>query len=79
MAGRRRAGRSAKFSKPALSLIPAGDRIVPPKSALALADALPKSDRLLPTAGHIGMMAGRGALPLVWEPLKAWVGQTASL
>jgi polyhydroxyalkanoate synthase len=65
----------AKFTKPALSLIPAGDRIVPPKSALALADALPKSDRLLPTAGHIGMMAGRGALPLVWEPLKEWVGE----
>ena len=65
----------AKFSRPALSLIPAGDRIVPPKSSLTLADALPKSDRLLPTAGHIGMMAGRGALPLVWEPLKAWVAR----
>jgi polyhydroxyalkanoate synthase len=67
----------AKFARPALSLIPAGDRIVPPKSALALADALPKSDRLLPAAGHIGMMAGRGALPLVWEPLKAWVEDRA--
>src|SRR5581483_3579400 len=63
----------SKFVRPALSLIPAGDRIVPPKSSLALADALPKSDRLLPTAGHIGMMAGRGALPLVWEPLKKWM------
>jgi len=69
----------AKFMKPALSLIPAGDRIVPPKSAIALADALPKSERLLPTAGHIGMMAGRGALPLVWEPLKKWVGEVGNL
>lgn len=67
----------SKFMKPALSLIPAGGRIVPPKSALALADALPKSERLLPTAGHIGMMAGRGALPLVWEPLRKWVGDVA--
>ncbi|HVZ01747.1 MAG TPA: alpha/beta fold hydrolase [Dongiaceae bacterium] len=66
-----------KFLRPALSLIPAGDRIVPPKSALALADALPRSDRLLPTAGHIGMMAGRGALPLVWEPMRKWVGEVA--
>jgi polyhydroxyalkanoate synthase len=62
-----------KFAKPALSLIPAGDRIVPPKSSLALADALPRGERLLPTAGHIGMMAGRGALPLVWEPLQKWM------
>ena len=29
-----------KFQQPALCLIPAGDRIVPPKSPLALADAL---------------------------------------
>jgi polyhydroxyalkanoate synthase len=63
-----------QFQQPALCLIPAGDRIVPPKSALALADALPKAERMLPSAGHIGMMAGRSALPLVWEPMKAWIG-----
>lgn len=62
-----------RYRKPALCLIPAGDRIVPPKSALALADALPNAERLQPSAGHIGMMAGRGALPLVWEPMKAWI------
>jgi len=63
-----------QFQQPALCLIPAGDRIVPPKSALALADALPKAERMLPHAGHIGMMAGGKALPLVWEPMKAWIG-----
>jgi polyhydroxyalkanoate synthase len=63
-----------QFQQPALCLIPAGDRIVPPKSALALADALPKAERMLPSAGHIGMMAGGKALPLVWEPMKAWIG-----
>jgi polyhydroxyalkanoate synthase len=63
-----------KFQQPALCLIPAGDRIVPPKSALALADALPKAERMLPSAGHIGMMAGGKARPLVWEPMKAWIG-----
>jgi polyhydroxyalkanoate synthase len=62
-----------KFQQPALCLIPAGDRIVPPKSALALADALPKGERMLPSAGHIGMMAGGKARPLVWEPMKAWI------
>jgi len=66
-----------KFQRPALCLIPAGDRIVPPKSALSLADALPKSDRMLPSAGHIGMMAGGKAKPLVWEPMKAWIGARA--
>jgi polyhydroxyalkanoate synthase len=68
-----------KFQQPALCLIPAGDRIVPPKSALALADALPKVERMLPSAGHIGMMAGRSALPLVWEPMKAWIGAKGKL
>jgi polyhydroxyalkanoate synthase len=62
-----------RFEQPSLCVIPAGDRIVPPKSALALADALPKSERMLPSAGHIGMMAGRSALPLVWEPLAQWI------
>jgi polyhydroxyalkanoate synthase subunit PhaC len=66
-----------KFQQPALCLIPAGDRIVPPKSALALADALPKSERMMPSAGHIGMMAGGKARPLVWEPMKAWIGARA--
>jgi polyhydroxyalkanoate synthase subunit PhaC len=65
-----------KFQQPALCLIPAGDRIVPPKSALALADALPKGERMLPSAGHIGMMAGGKARPLVWEPMKAWIERT---
>jgi polyhydroxyalkanoate synthase len=64
------------FQQPALSLIPAGDRIVPPKSALALAEVLPKGERMLPSAGHIGMMAGGKALPLVWEPMKAWIERT---
>jgi polyhydroxyalkanoate synthase len=63
-----------RFGQPALCLIPAGDRIVPPKSALALADALPRAERMLPSAGHIGMMAGGKARPLVWEPMKAWIG-----
>ena len=65
------------FTKPSLAMIPAGDRIVPPKSALALADALPDCLHALPKAGHIGMMAGRGALPLVWEPLAKWIGEKA--
>jgi polyhydroxyalkanoate synthase len=62
-----------KFSRPSLCVIPAGDRIVPPKSALRLAAALPEAETLHPAAGHIGMMAGRGARPLVWEPIRRWI------
>lgn len=63
----------AKFSKPSFCIIPASDRIVPPASALALANALPGGDRLTPNAGHIGMMAGRSAEAQVWRPLIDWL------
>jgi polyhydroxyalkanoate synthase len=57
----------------ALSVIPAGDRIVPPTSARALADALPRGEVATPRAGHIGMMVSGSARGRVWEPLEAWL------
>ncbi len=63
----------ARVALPSLCIVPAADRIVPPASALALANALRGGDRLTPNAGHIGMMAGRGASPQVWQPLTAWL------
>jgi polyhydroxyalkanoate synthase len=68
-----------KFDRPSLCIIPAGDRIVPPKSALRLATALPEADILRPTAGHIGMMAGRGAQPVVWDPIGRWIAKGGAL
>jgi len=65
--------RPAALSIPALAVIPAHDRIVPPESARALADALPECETLSPAAGHIGMMTGRNAETAVWRPLTDWI------
>lgn len=61
------------WAKPALSIIPAGDRIVPPASARALADALPRGSVLTPKAGHIGMVTARSAPDRVWAPLAQFL------
>ncbi len=58
---------------PALALVPSSDRIVPPKSALALAQRLKRGETQVPAAGHIGMMVGGSARAKVWDPLEAWI------
>ncbi len=58
---------------PCIAVIPDRDRIVPPASALALANALPNCEILRPATGHIGMMAGGKAVREVWQPLAAWL------
>jgi polyhydroxyalkanoate synthase len=58
---------------PALAMVPSGDRIVPPQSALGLARRLPRCETMTPAAGHIGMMVGGGARAKVWDPLDAWI------
>jgi len=58
---------------PTRVLIPQQDRIVPPASARALADALPNADASSPPLGHIGMVAGSRAQALVWAPLAEWL------
>jgi polyhydroxyalkanoate synthase len=63
----------SEVTLPTLALIPENDRIVPPASARALAEALPDCEIVQPALGHIGMVvAGRGQ-ELVWEPLAAWL------
>ncbi len=69
----------AEFMKPTIAMIPQLDRIVPPQSARALADAIPRCEVVLPKAGHIGMMAGRKAEAMVWRPLQAWLDKVAEL
>ncbi len=56
-----------------LVVLPDRDRIVPPASARALADALPNPTVWSPNAGHIGMVAGARAKSGLWQPLAAWL------
>jgi polyhydroxyalkanoate synthase len=65
----------AAWRKPALALIPQQDRIVPPASAQALADALPGAEAISPRLGHIGMVASGGARDSVWRPLADWLAR----
>lgn len=58
---------------PTLCIIPAQDRIVPPASARALADAIPGSQRMTPAVGHIGMVVSAQAEASVWHPLMTWI------
>jgi polyhydroxyalkanoate synthase len=57
---------------PAFVAVPGRDRIVPPESALPLAEALPGAVLHQPAAGHIGMAAGSGAEAALWRPLADW-------
>lgn len=76
-AGRWRVGGAcmapAALVKPALVMVPANDRIVPPTSALALAEALPKARRRIVDAGHIGMVAGARAKTDVYTYVAKWL------
>jgi polyhydroxyalkanoate synthase len=51
----------AAIQMPSLVVVPGNDRIVPPKTAEALADALPNAERMTPPLGHIGMITAREA------------------
>jgi polyhydroxyalkanoate synthase subunit PhaC len=62
-----------QFGRPALVVVPRRDRIVPPRSAEALGDALPRATVLRPPLGHIGMMASAAAPELVWKPIAEWL------
>jgi len=67
----------ARCAMPALVVVPAQDRIVPPGSARALAGALPAATTLSPSLGHIGMVVSGGAAEAVWRPLGAWLREHA--
>jgi polyhydroxyalkanoate synthase len=65
--------RPETITVPSLVVLPAQDRIVPPASAAALAEALPSVDVLSPPHGHVGMIVGQSAAKAVWQPLTAWL------
>ncbi|MFZ5608189.1 MAG: alpha/beta fold hydrolase [Pseudomonadota bacterium] len=63
----------ARLAVPSLVVLPAGDRIVPPACAGALAARLPGAQRLSPKAGHVGMIVGARGKTSLWRPLAAWL------
>ena len=65
--------RPERLDLPCFVATPARDRIVPPLSAQALADAIPGAVTHRPRAGHVGMVAGRNARVELWEALLAWL------
>jgi polyhydroxyalkanoate synthase subunit PhaC len=65
--------RPERLSVPALVVLPAQDRIVPPATAAVLATMLPQAEVLRPPLGHIGMMVAREAPAAVWRPLVEWL------
>ncbi len=64
------------LTKPALAMVPARDRIVPPASARALAERLPNATRADIALGHIGMVVSAGAPKRAWATLRAWMDET---
>ncbi len=69
----------ARFERPAFVAVPARDRLVPPASARALAERLPKAEMFQPDLGHIGLAVGRKAPALVWPRLTQWLQGIAAI
>jgi poly(3-hydroxyalkanoate) synthetase len=65
--------RAEELRVPSFVAIPGKDRIVPPRSALALGEMIPQAVIHRPRTGHVGMVAGSGAREALWEPLMAWI------
>ncbi len=65
--------RPADIHVPSLVIVPTEDYIVPPETALPLGRLLPDAETLEVHAGHIGMVTGSRARPLLYEPLLAWI------
>jgi poly(3-hydroxyalkanoate) synthetase len=63
----------ASLDLPCFAAIPSRDRIVPPASASALAEAISGCHVHQPAAGHVGMVAGASAKSALWTPLLSWI------
>ena len=69
----------ARLRCPALVIIPARDRIVPPKSAMALAAAIPQAECVSVPSGHVAMIVGDQGPRLTWRPLVAWLSSLTAI
>ncbi len=63
----------SSFGIPAFVVVPQRDRIVPPESALPLAEMMQDVTLREPPLGHIGLLASAAAPRLVWKPLVEWL------
>lgn len=61
---------------PILVVAAGKDILVPPESAIAVAQQLPHATLLEPPCGHISLMAGKQAKAQIWEPLHDWLIST---
>ena len=71
--------RPETLALPCLVAVPERDRIVPERSALALAEQLPAATIIRPASGHVGMVVGSRAPCELWDPLEAWLWRIAAL
>ena len=62
-----------KVVAPSLLMIPHRDRIVPPTSALPLAERIPGAKLMMLSGGHVGMLTGPRAKTDVYGPLVRWI------
>lgn len=65
--------RPEELRMPAFAAVPGRDRIVPPEGARPLAERIAGAVLHQPSAGHIGMVAGRTAERALWAPLLGWL------
>lgn len=62
-----------RLVQPALNVVPARDRIVPPESAEPLSLLIPEVETWRPTLGHIGMIASPRAETSLWGRFADWL------
>ncbi len=58
---------------PSFVACPTKDRIVPPESSRALAEAIGHALVLQPAVGHVGMVVGGQARQAFWTPFSGWL------
>jgi len=67
----------ANIRAPLLNVIAQYDHVVPNAQSLSIMDRVSSQDKQLETipAGHVGIMAGRGARHGLWPKIAAWLGE----
>ncbi|MEM9627046.1 MAG: alpha/beta fold hydrolase [Pseudomonadota bacterium] len=71
--------RPERLHLPTFLAIPDHDRIVPPHSAEALGRILRNHELVKPRTGHIGMITGKNAKNVLWDPLLRWLERIAAM
>lgn len=68
------------IKKPFLHITAARDHIVPPESAAPLVQLVGSKDKeqIILDAGHVGIVAGRGAVKNLWPRVAGWLGERSS-